>query len=123
MDIAHLSGRPGKKGNFIDGCIKRYLIGMVLNEVSEGRAVAGKTVHEGGRENIQVIWIAIMEDRPDDLDAVLSGRLQHGPNGGEIKTAGSFNERPADPVTDRTNIEISQQFVIAEDQAIVLGGL
>ena len=96
---------------------------MVMDEVSQCRAVSCKTIHKGGRENIKVIRIAIMEGGPDDLYAVLFGCFERGDKGGEIKSAGSFNERPACPFTDRPNIEISQQFVITGHQAIVLGEL
>jgi hypothetical protein len=61
-----------------------------------------------------------MEKSPDDLYVVLFGCVEHGDKGREIKSTGSFNERPAGPVTDRTNIEISQQFIIVGHQAIVL---
>jgi len=96
---------------------------MVMDELSQCRAVFCKTIHEGGRENIKVIRIAIMENGPDNLNVVLFGCFEHGDKRGEIKSAGSFNKRPACPVTDRTNIEISQQFVVAGYQVIVLGGL
>src|SRR5688572_25822485 len=123
MDIAHISRGPGEKGNFVDRCIKRYAIGMVMDEVSQCRAVLCKTIHEGRRENIKVIRIAIMEDGPDDLYVVPFGCFEHGDKGGKIICAGSFNERPACPVTDCMNIEVSQQFVIAGQQAVVLGEL
>ena len=64
-----------------------------------------------------------MEEGPDNLYFVLFGRFEHGDKRGEIKTPGAFNERPADSITDCTNIEIPQQFVIIAYQLIVLGGL
>jgi len=96
---------------------------MVMDEVSQCRAVSCKTIHKSRREDIKVIRITIMKDGPDDLYVVLFGCFEHGDKRGEIKSAGSFNKRPACPVTDRTNIEISQQFVVAGYQVIVLGGL
>jgi hypothetical protein len=64
-----------------------------------------------------------MEDVPYHLDAMLVRGFDHRSQGREIKPASSFHQRPAGPITHRTDVEAAQQLVIAKYLAIVLGEL
>src|SRR5688572_22696675 len=120
MDITHISRCPGEKGNLVDGCIKRDSVRIVIDIACQCCAVSRKTIHERGGNDVNIVREAIVESIPYHLHAMLVGSFKHWGQGGKVKHAGSFNKRPACPVTDCANIKTSQQFIIAGRLTVVL---
>jgi hypothetical protein len=96
---------------------------VIVDKARQGRAISRKTIHERGSENIKIIGPAIVHYIPDHLHILLSGSLQHGRKGREIEPTRPLDHRPARAVTNGANIKASQQLVIAEYLAIMLGEL
>ena len=94
---------------------------MVMDELRQRLAVARKAVHKGGREDVEVIRIAVVEHGPDHLHLVLSGGFQHTEQRGEVVAARSFHLGPAQSIPDGANVEAAQELVVRRGPQVVLG--
>ena len=121
MDVAHIARRPGKKGNFIDGCVKRNAIGIAIDKARQGRAVSRKSIYEDRRKNIQVIRIAVMEKIPDHVEAPAQGRVHEGLHRAEVAVAALVHQRPADGLAHRVDAHLPQAVIVGFDVQVVPG--
>ena len=105
MDVAHIACRPGEKRYLVDRRKEWHPVGVVVNVVSQGFAVARKTVHKRCSKDVHIVGAAVVQHVPEDLHTVPVRRLHQGSEGREVELTGALDERPASAIPDSTNIE------------------
>ena len=117
---ALLAARIGHEGRLVDRRdVKRVAFAA---EIARDRvAIFGEALWEGGAPEVDVLRIAVMEQVPDDCDAVLPRRAGERLQAGEIIAAASVDQRPAHRLARGMDAERREVAVILVDAAVVPG--
>src|SRR5687767_11028328 len=116
MNRAGLPGGEGQERDLIDRGIDGDVRAVARDEASRGRAVGSEAIDERRREDVEVVWPAVMTERPDDLDAVTIRRVDKWRQRREVIRAALLHEMPAHAFAGHADAETAQPGIVLVHQ-------
>src|SRR6185312_15005914 len=123
IQVGGVAASPGEEGDFVDGRDEGGLGELGTKHAPKGCGEPGEGGDPIGREDIEIVGPAEVEDVPDELDAMLLGGVDNSLGGGEIVFATDrLNEVPAQAFARGPHADFPEPGKILAGKAVVASG-